>query len=106
MKAKRPEAALNSLAWLRATCPEPGMRDGKEAVQLAVKACDLSEWKNWGTIDTLAAAYAEIGDFDQATNYQQCVLQMVNPPTDQRKLQQRLALYREHKPYREAANED
>ncbi len=106
MKTKRPEAALNSLAWLRATCPEPGMRDGKEAVQLAVKACDLSEWKDWGTIDTLAAAYAETGDFDQATNYQQCVLQMVNPPTDQRKLQQRLALYREHKPYREAANED
>jgi tetratricopeptide (TPR) repeat protein len=106
MKTKRPEAALNSLAWLRATCPEPGMRDGKEAVQLAVKACDLSEWKDWGTIDTLAAAYAETGDFDQATNYQQCVLQMVNPPTDQRKLQQRLALYKEHKPYREAANED
>ena len=106
MKTKRPEAALNSLAWLRATCPEPGMRDGKEAVQLAVKACDLSEWKNWGTIDTLAAAYAETGDFDQAINYQQCVLQMVNPPTDQRKLQQRLALYREHKPYREAENED
>ena len=106
MKTKRPEAALNSLAWLRATCPKPGMRDGKEAVQLAVKACDLSEWKDWGTIDTLAAAYAETGDFDRATNYQQRVLQMVKPPTDQRKLQQRLALYREHKPYREAANED
>jgi len=106
MKTKRPEAALNSLAWLRATCPDSGMRDGKEAVQLAVKACDLSEWKNWGTIDTLAAAYAETGDFDQASNYQQCVLQMVNLPTDQHKLQQRLALYREHKPYREAAKED
>jgi tetratricopeptide (TPR) repeat protein len=106
MKTKRPEAALNSLAWLRATCPEPGMRNGKEAVQLAVKACDLSEWKDLGTIDTLAAAYAETGDFDRATNYQQRVLQMVRPPTDLRQLQQRLALYREHKPYREAANED
>jgi tetratricopeptide (TPR) repeat protein len=106
MKTKRPEAALNLLAWLRATCPEPGMRDGKEAVQLALKACELTDWKDWGIIDTLAGAYAETGDFDQATNYQQCVLQMVNPTTDQRKLQQRLALYREHKPYREAANED
>ena len=32
------------LAWLRATCPETGMRDGKEAVQLAMKACELTNW--------------------------------------------------------------
>jgi tetratricopeptide (TPR) repeat protein len=106
MKAKRPEVALNSLAWLRATCPEPGMRNGKEAVELAVKACDLSEWKDWGTIDTLAAAYAEIGDFDRAATYENQVLKMVKTSIEQRKLQQRLVLYKKHKPYREPANED
>ena len=92
---------MNSLAWLRATCPEAGIRDGKEAVETALKACELSEWKDSGIIDTLAAAYAEAGDFDQAIKYQKQVLQMVEPSTHDGKLRQRLALYGKHKPYRE-----
>ena len=104
MNTKKPERALNSLAWLRATCLEPGIRDGKEAVKLAIKACELSEWKDWGIIDTLAAAYAEIGDFDQAIKYEKQVVEMIKPSTGRRKLQQRVALYERHKPYRERAN--
>jgi len=104
MDTKKPERALNALAWLRATCPEPGIRDGKEGVELAIKACELSEWKDSGIIDTLAAAYAELGDFDRAIKYQKQVLQMVEPSTDDGKLRQRLALYGKHKPYRETAN--
>ena len=104
MNSKKPERALNSLAWLRATCLEAGIRDGKEAVKLAIKACELSEWKDWGMIDTLAAAYAEIGDFDQAIKYEKQVVEMIKPSTDRRKLQQRVALYEQHKPYRETAN--
>ena len=101
MKSKKPDVALNSLAWLRATCPDTGTRDGKEAVKLAMKACELSNWIYWGYIDTLAAAYAEAGDFKHAVKYQKQVLEMMKKSTDHPELQRRLALYEKHKPYRE-----
>jgi tetratricopeptide (TPR) repeat protein len=104
MKTKRPERVLNSLAWLRATCPEAEIRNGKEAVELALKACELSEWKDWGIIDTLAAAYAEQGDFDRAIKYQKQVLQIGKSSNDYDKIKQHLALYEQHTPYREDVN--
>jgi tetratricopeptide (TPR) repeat protein len=103
MKIKKPERALNSLAWLRATCPEAEIRNGKEAVELALKACELSEWKDWAIIDTLAAAYAEQGDFDRAIKYQKQVLQIRKFASDYDKIRQHLALYEQHTPYRDVA---
>jgi len=103
MKTKRPERVLNSFAWLRATCPEAEIRNGKEAVELALKACELSEWKDWGIIDTLAAAYAEQGDFDQAIKYQKQVLETGKSSKDYDKIKHHLALYEQHTPYREVA---
>src|SRR5262249_43037086 len=41
MKSKRPERVLNSLAWLRATCPQAEIRNGKEAVTFTSRACEL-----------------------------------------------------------------
>jgi tetratricopeptide (TPR) repeat protein len=103
IKTKRPERVLNSLAWLRATCPEAEIRNGKEAVELAFKACELSEWKDWSIIDTLAAAYAEQGDFDQAIKYQKQVLEIGKSSNDYDKIKQHLALYEQHTPYHEIA---
>lgn len=59
-------AALNDLAWLLATCPDKDIRDGKLAVKYATRACQLTKLKNANTIDTLAAALAESGNFDEA----------------------------------------
>ena len=59
-------AAYNSKAWLLATCPEAKYRDGKAAIELAKKACDLTMDKNAQYVDTLAAAFAEVGSFDLA----------------------------------------
>ena len=101
MKIKKPERALNSLAWLRATCPESEIRNGKEAVELALKACELSQWNDWGIIDTLAAAYAEQGDFGRAIKYQKQVLEIGKSSSDYGKIKEHLALYENHKPYRE-----
>jgi ankyrin repeat protein/WD40 repeat protein/tetratricopeptide (TPR) repeat protein len=56
----------NDLAWLLATAADPNLRDGERAVELAKSVCDQSNWNYWSFIDTLAAAYAEAGDFPNA----------------------------------------
>ncbi len=93
---------MNDFAWRRATSAEKKNRNGKEAIETATKACEATDWKEWGIIDTLAAAYAENGDFDQAVKFQRWILDMIEP-TDQYhgKAKQRLELYEQHKPYRE-----
>jgi tetratricopeptide (TPR) repeat protein len=57
---------LDELAWLLATYPDSRSRDGTEAVRLAEHACDLTQRKIPALLDTLAAAYAEAGDFPRA----------------------------------------
>lgn len=58
--------AINNLAWVLATYPDDGLRDGREAVRLAARARQLSHGKDASILRTLAAAYAESGQFDQA----------------------------------------
>jgi len=57
---------LDELAWLLATYPDSKSRDGTEAVRLAEHACALTERRIPALLDTLAAAYAEAGDFPRA----------------------------------------
>jgi tetratricopeptide (TPR) repeat protein len=57
---------LDELAWLLATYPDSQSRDGTEAVRLAEHACDITERRIPALLDTLAAAYAEAGDFPRA----------------------------------------
>jgi tetratricopeptide (TPR) repeat protein len=93
--------ALNNRAWLLATCPDASLRDGKKAVQLAIRACELSEWKGKFAISTLAASYAEAGDFDKAVVFQEKVNSLYTAPEDRKQGEERLRLYRERKPYRQ-----
>jgi hypothetical protein len=58
--------ALNNLAWLLATCADASIRDGKQAVTLATRACELTGYQKTIYMGTLAAAYAEAGQFDEA----------------------------------------
>ncbi|HZL43353.1 MAG TPA: tetratricopeptide repeat protein [Verrucomicrobiae bacterium] len=58
--------ALNGLAWILATSPDPRLRDGPEALRLARQACDATGHGQAGLLITLAAAYAETGQFDTA----------------------------------------
>jgi Tetratricopeptide repeat len=102
LKLNKPGSALNGVAWVRATFPEPGLRDGNKATQEALRACEESQWQESDYIDTLAAAYAETGDFERAVKFQEQALGMVGPENPRRqKMESRLALYRDHKPYRE-----
>jgi tetratricopeptide (TPR) repeat protein len=100
----RPESAgaYNDIAWLRATAMDPKFRDARQAVESAKKACRLSEWKRASHLDTLAAAYAEAGDFDQAVRWEEKALTFsANSGSAGEKMRERLARYRQKKPYRE-----
>lgn len=89
-------SASDGLAWLLATCPDAKHRDGKRAVELAKKTLALDP-KNATYMETLAAAYAEMGDFDQAISWQERVLQ--NPDWNTPQNRGRLELYRGKETY-------
>lgn len=93
----------NNLAWLKAACPEEAFRDGKAAVELATKACELGRWRDAQGLDTLGAASAEAGNFEKAVAAAERALTLATaqekPP-----IEARLALYKEKKPFREAGS--
>ena len=59
-------AAYNDLVWLQATCSDDKYRDRKKAIANAERGYELTTKKEYACIDTLAAAYAESGDFGKA----------------------------------------
>lgn len=107
--AAAPDSAMsrNSVAWLYATSTAPAARNGRKAVEHARRACELTNWSEYGYIDTLAAAYAEQGDFTRATDFQWYALSLWDPEDDRRaEGEQRLALYQKRQRYREAARRE
>ena len=96
------DSSYNQLAWIKATCSDASVRNGKEAVSAASKACELTEWKDWEYIDTLAAAYAEAGDFKRAVEFQEQALRTGNPSElEQKVMRERVALFKDSQPFRE-----
>jgi Flp pilus assembly protein TadD len=100
-----PKSALayNDYAWLLATCPQADLRDGRKAVEYATKACTLSQWKDAPSLDTLAAADAEVGDFDSAVKWENVAMASAGfSENDAAGAKVRLALYQSHQPYHRA----
>ena len=97
-------AAYNDLAYLLATCPDGGYRDGTKAIELAEKALEKSH-DNSMIMDTLAAAYAEAGKFKDAVITQERAIDLMKKqgtPGDMIDgLIKRLNFYKEDKPWRE-----
>ena len=91
--------ALNNRAWLLATCPDQTIRNGRQALTSAQKACRLTKPVNYDYVDTLAAAYAEAGYFDMAVKIAQDAIKFA-PKDEQDNIGQRLELYRQKKAYR------
>jgi Tfp pilus assembly protein PilF len=95
---------LNNLAWLLATCPDDKIRNGQRAVELAQRACQSTEWKAAFLIGTLAASYAEAGDFKNAVAMAEKA-RTVARDNKQEEVAQRneelMELYRAGKAYRE-----
>lgn len=94
--------AYDSLALIHATSADAKVRDGKRAVELARKAGELSGWKNPYYMNTLAAAYAEAGDFKQAAEWQEkAIVAKAFSKAGEDAALARLKLYRAGKPFRE-----
>jgi protein O-mannosyl-transferase len=99
--------ALNDLAWLLATTPDSRFRDGPEAVRLAEKACQLSNYEKTLVVGTLAAAYAEDGRFDDAVKTAQKAVAQARAGKNNalvKKNLELLGLYQLKKPYHEPAS--
>jgi len=94
------QAALNNLAWIYATSPNAHIRNGDEAVALASKACELNGFKKTEALDTLAASYAEQGNFSKAVEYQSRAIELASPEII-KELQKRLQLYKLGQAYRD-----
>jgi len=91
--------AYDHLAWIMATCPKSRFRDGQRAVRYAQTACKISGRTNYRYLMTLAAAYAEQGQFDAAVHEQRLAIELA-PPDERPLLRESLSQYRHRKAYR------
>ncbi|MCM2371564.1 tetratricopeptide repeat protein [Aporhodopirellula aestuarii] len=94
---------LNNLAWVLATSPQDGIRDGKRSVELGLRAVELTEEKEAHILSTLAAGYAESGDFENAILWsEKAVKQGTIEENEQlEQLKEELDSYRKNEPWRE-----
>lgn len=99
---------LNNYAWLLATSPIDSVRDGKKAIDLATKAADLTKHEKPHILSTLAAAYAESGDFETARKWSKQSIETRDEESSEaetkemgEQLKKELASYEANKPWRE-----
>jgi len=90
----------NNLAWLLATDPDPAVRNGQEALRLAGAVVQADGGKNPATLSTLAAAYAEAGDFARAVATMQSAIQLTASPAEAQRLQSSLQTLQAGRPLR------
>lgn len=98
--------AYNNLSWVLATSPNDSVRDGKRALEYGEKAARLSDHKKAFILSTLAAAHAELGDFENAIAWSSKAVELASDADDDNhsqleQLQEELELYKEGNPWRE-----
>lgn len=93
---------LNNFAWVLATSPDDSVRDGKRAIELGTQAAKATDYKQAHILSTLAAGYAESGDFDKAREWSQKAVDLGTEDADTNaQLKKELASYESKKPWRE-----
>jgi tetratricopeptide (TPR) repeat protein len=93
------EIAMCTLARIYSGCPLDEFRDGAKAIELAKKACDRREFKDWETISVLASSYAEAGDFATALIYARQTLELA-PAGEKSERAQRIEQFEQGIAYR------
>ena len=100
---------LNNFAWVLATAPEDNLRNGHRALALATDACRQTDYKQDYILSTLAAAYAETGDFESARRWAAAAVDAKPseraPVSRKDELKKELQSYQANKPWREALPE-
>jgi tetratricopeptide (TPR) repeat protein len=91
--------AYQGAAWIMATCPDERYRNEELAISTAQKALELDGDRDPRYIETLAAAYANAGQYDSAAAILQGHLEKM-PEQYVRGAQARIELYKSQKPYR------
>lgn len=97
-------SALTNLSWLLATSSNAALRHGGEAVELATRANQLSGNSNALVLRTLAAAYAENGQFEKAIDTAGTAMQLARMQGDEQlisDLERQMQSYRVGVAYRE-----
>jgi tetratricopeptide (TPR) repeat protein len=100
---------LSSMAWLLATWPEASIRNGAEAIRLANHANELTGGRDLMTLRALAAAFAEAGQFADATTTAQRALELAATQSDiatANDLRAQIGRYRVGSPFRDAIRVD
>jgi len=94
---------LNNLSWVLSTSPEDSVRNGDRALETGLRACELTEYKKSHILSTLAAAYAELGQFDKAIEWSSKAVELgAKEETEQLdQLKEELKNYQDKKPWRE-----
>ncbi len=92
---------LNDQAWQLATAANPSLRNSKKAIEVATIACEKVDYQTPSYLDTLAAALAESGQFDDAVKREIQAISQTSLATSVDKYLGRLRLYRARKPYHE-----
>jgi len=96
--------AANSLAWIKATSKDEKFYDPPNALKFARRTCELTEYKNSGMLDTLAAAMAANGQFDEAAETAGQAIQIAkstNQNEQAQRIQHHLNLYKARQALRE-----
>jgi tetratricopeptide (TPR) repeat protein len=88
------------LAWLLATCSDATVRDGDRALKLALELCRSVDFQSVSALETLAAAYAENGDFRKAVESAERALRIAEGNAADR-LEGHIESYRRGEPLRE-----
>lgn len=93
----------NNLSWVLSTSPIDEIRNGKEALELGLKACEVTEYKQAHILSTLAAAYAESGDFEKARQWASKAVELGKEQSHEQleQLEKELEAYKANKPWRE-----
>lgn len=94
----------NNLAWILATCGDEKVRNGAEAVRLAQQICERDGYKRFEFVDTLAAAHAESGNFEEAIRLARIAQDAALAANNQQMSEQigsRLRIYEAGQPYHE-----
>ncbi|MCE9677636.1 sel1 repeat family protein [Shewanella sp. AS1] len=98
------QVSLGNVVWILSTCPESEYRNGDLALEIG-KGLVAANIQDPTSLDNLAAAYAEVGDYTAAVDTQQRAIEALKQTAEQNRFDEfesRLHNYQQQKPYREA----